>query len=37
MVVQTDLFAGLPPVVICPLTAMLGADADQFRLTIEPT
>lgn len=37
LVVQTDLFADLPSVVICPLTTTLRDDADQFRLTIEPT
>ncbi len=37
LVVQTDLFAGLPSVVICPLTTLLRDDAGQFRLTIDPT
>jgi mRNA interferase MazF len=37
LVVQNDLFADLPSVVICPLTTTLRADADQFRLEVEPT
>lgn len=36
LVVQTDLFAELPSVVICPLTTLLREDASQFRLTIDP-
>ena len=31
LVVQSDLFAELPSVVICPLTTTLRDDADQFR------
>ncbi len=37
LVVQSDLFAELPSVVICPLTSMLRDDADQFRLEVHPT
>lgn len=37
LIVQADLFADLPSVVICPLTTLLRDDADQFRLTIDPT
>ena len=37
LVVQSDLFAELPSVVICPLTTMLREDADQFRLEVDPS
>lgn len=37
LVVQNDLFAALPSVVICPLTTTLRDDADLFRLHVEPT
>ena len=37
IVVQSDLFAELPSVVICPLTSMLRDDADQFRLEVRPS
>ena len=37
LVVQSDLFAELPSVVICPLTTTVRPDADQFRLDIEPS
>jgi mRNA interferase MazF len=37
LVVQSDLFAELPSVVICPLTTTLRDDADQFRLDVKPT
>jgi mRNA interferase MazF len=37
LVVQSDLFAELPSVVICPLTTTLRTDADQFRLEVEPS
>src|SRR6202008_2973375 len=37
LVVQSDLFAELPSVVICPLTSMLRDDADQFRLEVCPS
>lgn len=37
LVVQSDLFAELPSVAICPLTATLRNDADLFRLEVEPS
>ncbi len=37
LVVQNDLFAELPSVVVCPLTSMVRSDADLFRLDVEPT
>ncbi|MGO8799253.1 MAG: type II toxin-antitoxin system PemK/MazF family toxin [Roseiarcus sp.] len=37
LVVQSDLFAELPSVAICPLTSTLRADADLFRLEVEPS
>ena len=37
LVVQCDLFAELPSVVICPLTTMLRDDADRFRLRDDPS
>ena len=37
IIVQSDLFAELPSVVICPLTSMLRDDADQFRLEVHPS
>lgn len=37
LVVQSDLFAELPSVMICPLTSMLRDDADQFRLGVHPS
>ena len=37
LVVQSDLFAEMPSVVICPFTSMLRFDADQFRLEVEPS
>ena len=37
LVVQSDLFAELPSVVICPLTTTVRTDADQFRLDVEPS
>ena len=37
LIVQSDLFAELPSVVICPLTTTIRGDADQFRLEVEPT
>jgi mRNA interferase MazF len=36
-VVQTDLFAALPSVILCPLTSELRNDAEQFRIDIDPT
>jgi mRNA interferase MazF len=37
LVVQSDLFAELPSVVICPLTTTVRTDADLFRLEVEPS
>ncbi len=37
LVVQSDLFAELPSVVICPTTTLLRSDADLFRLEVEPS
>ncbi len=37
LVVQSDLFAELPSLVICPLTTTIRTDADQFRLDVEPS
>lgn len=37
LVVQSDLFAELPSVVICPLTTTLRTDANLFRLDVEPS
>jgi mRNA interferase MazF len=37
LVVQSNLFADLPSVVICPLTTTLRTDADQFRLDVAPS
>ncbi len=37
LVVQSELFAELPSVVICPLTTTLRSDADLFRLDVEPS
>ena len=37
LIVQSDLFAELPSVVICPLTTTLRTDADLFRLDVEPS
>jgi mRNA interferase MazF len=37
LVVQSDLFAELPSVVICPLTTTIRTDADLFRLDVEPS
>ena len=37
LVVQSDLFAELPSVVVCPLTTTLRTDADQFRIDVEPS
>lgn len=36
LVVQSNLFAGLPSVTICPLTSELRNDAPLLRLTIAP-
>jgi mRNA interferase MazF len=37
LVVQSDLFDELPSIVICPLTTTIRTDADQFRLSVEPS
>jgi len=37
LIVQSDLFAELPSLVICPLTSMLRDDADQFRIQVDPS
>lgn len=37
LVVQSDFFAGLPSVVVCPLTTTLRSDADQFRISVQPS
>jgi mRNA interferase MazF len=37
LIVQSDLFDGLPSVVICPLTSLIRDDADQFRLDVKPS
>ena len=37
LIVQSELFAELPSVVICPLTTTLRVDADLFRLDVEPS
>jgi mRNA interferase MazF len=37
LVVQSDLFAELPSVVICPLTTTVRSDADLFRLDAVPS
>jgi mRNA interferase MazF len=36
LAVQSDLFAELPSIVVCPLTSLVRDDADQFRLTVHP-
>ncbi len=36
LVVQQDLFAELPSVVVCPLTTHIRDDAGQFRLDVVP-
>ncbi len=37
LIVQSDLFSQLPSVVVCPLTTTIRADADQFRLEVQPS
>ncbi len=37
LVMQSDLFAELPSVVICPLTTTVRTDADLFRLDVKPS
>ena len=36
LVIQSDLFATLPSITICPLTSDLREDAPLLRLTIKP-
>jgi mRNA interferase MazF len=36
LVIQSDLFAGLPSITICPLTSDLRNDAPLVRLTVQP-
>ena len=37
LVIQSDLFATLPSITVCPLTSLLRGDADLLRITVEPT
>ena len=37
LVVQSDLFAELPSVVVCPLSSTEREDADEFRIEVVPT
>jgi mRNA interferase MazF len=37
LVVQSNLFAKLPSLVVCPLTTTLRQDADLIRIEIEPS
>jgi mRNA interferase MazF len=37
LVVQSDLFAQLPSCGVFPLTTTIRDDADQFRLTVQPS
>lgn len=37
LVVQSDLFADLPSVVVCPLTSTERDDADEFRIEVAPS
>jgi mRNA interferase MazF len=37
LVVQSDLFAELPSVVVCPLTTTLREDVDLIRVTVQPS
>lgn len=37
LVVQSDFFAELPSIVVCPLTTTLRSDADQFRISVQPS
>ena len=37
LVVQSDAFMRLPSVVLCPLTATLRDDTDEFRITVIPS
>ncbi len=37
LIVQSNLFAALPSVVVCPLTSTIRIDADQFRIDVSPS
>ena len=37
LIVQSDLFAALPSIVICPLTTHIRDDATLFRLDVAPS
>jgi mRNA interferase MazF len=37
LIVQSDLFAELSSIVVCLLTTSLRDDADQIRITVEPS
>jgi mRNA interferase MazF len=36
LVIQSNLFANLPSIAICPLTSVLRNDAELVRITVEP-
>ena len=36
LVVQSDLFAGLPSISVCPLTSLLRNDAGLLRIAVDP-
>lgn len=36
LVIQSDLFAALPSIAVCPLTSLLRDDASLLRITVEP-
>jgi mRNA interferase MazF len=37
LVVQNDIFAKLPSIVVCPLTSTVRNDADEVRIAVSPT
>jgi mRNA interferase MazF len=37
LAVQSDLFAALPSITICPLTSFLREEAGPLRITVEPS
>jgi mRNA interferase MazF len=37
VVVQSDLYQGLPTLIVCPATTEVRDDAPNFRLTIQPS
>lgn len=37
LVTQSNLFAHLPSVIVCPLTTTLRADTDLFRVEVDPS